>query len=123
MLSSGKKDSGWQVGLDAPHAAVFELAKPLAGGEGTLLSVTLGQTESDRPKVTNLLFPLARRRRRARLLNCRGRFAKLSALRNRNDPRNRPRPLQIIFGRVRWRMQVSGRRSRTSTLNWPGLKR
>ncbi len=50
---NGNKDSGWRVALDAPHAAVFELAKPLAGGDETLLSVKLAQTEKDRSLFTN----------------------------------------------------------------------
>ena len=48
-----KRDSGWHVALDAPHAAVFELEKPLTVGDETLLTITLHQTEKGRHPLTN----------------------------------------------------------------------
>ena len=46
------KNIRWDVPLEDPHAAVFNLAKPLAGGDGTLLSVTFEQPEKERPMLT-----------------------------------------------------------------------
>lgn len=39
----GGKDSGWEIPLDNPHAAVFELAKPFNGNDDTILTFTLSQ--------------------------------------------------------------------------------
>lgn len=49
---SANKNSGWLIALDAPHAAVFALGKPFESGGETLLSITLTQSEQDRPKLT-----------------------------------------------------------------------
>lgn len=43
MAFDAGKDTGWRVALDAPHAAVFEAAKPLAGGDEVRLTVSLSQ--------------------------------------------------------------------------------
>jgi hypothetical protein len=53
---NGNKNSGWRVALDAPHAAVFEVAKPVGDGGEALLSVTLEQTAKGRSPLTHFRF-------------------------------------------------------------------
>jgi hypothetical protein len=55
-IVNGNKNSGWRIALDAPHAAVFEAAKPVGDDGETLLSITLNQAEKDRSLLTNFRF-------------------------------------------------------------------
>ena len=48
-----KLDTGWHIALNAPHAAVFEVAPFVVGGGETLLSITLQQTETSKPPFTH----------------------------------------------------------------------
>ena len=41
------KSTLWEVALDAPHAAVLEPVQPLTGGEESIISITLAQSDAE----------------------------------------------------------------------------